>query len=657
MTDFYQLRTELEVKLETLEGVLNRLAKLAETRAYPSLYYLQNELAAHKIRLRGDLVFTVGIVGQIKAGKSTLADVLFFGGRDVLPTGPTPTTSALTQIDFRATKGDAAVIHYYTAEDWKRIEDIAEKWQREKRPFGSDDDVAAKGCAEMVERVRRARLDLTAYLGAHKEVPLGDLATDIGPTNPTAVLIHHIQLYTSERLLEGYRVVDTPGLNDTVFSREKITRDSLHGADCVLFLSRSNQFLDATDIDMLQTLQHMGVRNIEVLASMLDDVDGNPEPLLRDFGARLAREAGIAKSVLPVSPLLAKLSAKMARREPLSEDEEWSFGHYKLSPEELLRESHVEPLRAHLSRIVAENRLGTEKSIRSKCESLAEAVENYVKSRIHAAETILSNLEENQQEVRDELEKLKETKRALRLRVFQPEADQLLDLFQSSWKDFSDGISARINNAIDATTAIADSWGNKRDHRYAFEQHRGVLEQHLMSKSEAFRIDGQQGLTYVKLKERLAGSIAAVEKSLIVEAMEDALTSAFAQIFSDLFRSSVESAYNSGKRDEINEPAYQTISQTISEKVLKVNLKEREIILKAWRGMRSSWSATATPVKISDYQKCLRNFFDDTFEPAFEEQSRIAKMAPDERKEKTRELESELNELRDTLTIVQSAEG
>jgi hypothetical protein len=660
MTDINQLRAELETRFDSFGQVLKTLSTLGDGRPSPRLTDLQNQLEQQRARPRGALIFTISIVGQIKTGKSTLADVLFFHGRDVLPSGPTPTTAALTQIDYRATDSDVAQIHYYSAEDWRRIEELAAKFAGERKLFGSDeDDPVARGCAEIVERIRKARIDARAWLGTRQDVPLADLARHIGPNSDHAALIHHIQLYTSEPLLEGFRVVDTPGLNDTVFSREKITRDSLNAADCVLFLSKASQFLDATDVGMLQTLADLGVQQHEVLASMFDQAEGDPAELLRDFQARLAREAGLQRAVLPASPLLAKLHAKLSRSDQMNEDEVWYLEHPRRTPEQLLAESRIEPLRQHIHELVASARQTMAETLRRRCDSLAKAIANLIKQAIRQNEIRLENLQENEEAIKEELAKLDATRRVLRMKVLQPHADQVLRKFQSSWKDFADGIEARIKKSIDDVSAVPDKWGNKNKHQRVLDRNRKVLDDHFARRESQLSMDGEQELTYLALKNRVAHTIEAepVATPLIVEALTDHLASSMAQILSELFAGAAGTAYNPDKISTTNEPAYQTMTETISGTSFKVNLSEREKILKAWRDLRTKWAAAASnPVTPTEFQRQLSGFFETIFDPAFDSEVRRANLGPEEKKAKLAELQRDLNDLRAALDVVESPE-
>ena len=61
----------------------------------------------------------LGIVGEVKAGKSSFLNALLFEGEDILPKAPTPMTAALTKIGYSETP--SAKIHFYSKTDWNTI--------------------------------------------------------------------------------------------------------------------------------------------------------------------------------------------------------------------------------------------------------------------------------------------------------------------------------------------------------------------------------------------------------------------------------------------------------------------------------------------------------------------------------------------------------
>ena len=61
----------------------------------------------------------LGVIGRVKAGKSSLLNALVFGGNDILPKAATPMTAALTVLQYGTeTKAD---VEFFTEKD---IEDI-----------------------------------------------------------------------------------------------------------------------------------------------------------------------------------------------------------------------------------------------------------------------------------------------------------------------------------------------------------------------------------------------------------------------------------------------------------------------------------------------------------------------------------------------------
>ena len=71
----------------------------------------------------------IGIVGEVKAGKSSFLNSLIFDGDQVLPKAATPMTAALTKINY--SENPIAKIHYYTKDDWDGICRMAKSYDEE----------------------------------------------------------------------------------------------------------------------------------------------------------------------------------------------------------------------------------------------------------------------------------------------------------------------------------------------------------------------------------------------------------------------------------------------------------------------------------------------------------------------------------------------
>ena len=82
-----------------------------------------NYLENYKRLESEDKILTIGIVGQVKAGKSSFLNALFFNSSDILPKAATPMTAALTKI--RYSENISAKVHFFSKSDFETIENGA----------------------------------------------------------------------------------------------------------------------------------------------------------------------------------------------------------------------------------------------------------------------------------------------------------------------------------------------------------------------------------------------------------------------------------------------------------------------------------------------------------------------------------------------------
>ena len=65
----------------------------------------------------------IGVVGQVKAGKSSFLNTLLFGGNEILPKASTPKTATLTKMEY--SEENIIQIEYYSPDEWEVLEDNA----------------------------------------------------------------------------------------------------------------------------------------------------------------------------------------------------------------------------------------------------------------------------------------------------------------------------------------------------------------------------------------------------------------------------------------------------------------------------------------------------------------------------------------------------
>ncbi|WP_395303190.1 dynamin family protein [Pectobacterium polonicum] len=244
----------------------------------------------------------IGIMGQVKAGKSTFLNTLLFDGRPILPEAATPKTANLTRIGYG--EQHSLQVEYYSKEEWQQIAAQAQQ---------SSSSDSHKVARELLEMSAHAGINLAAHwqkvasLDKNTEIVLADNISDLqgllntytGNDGQLTPLVKSTTLTLPDETLKGFEVVDTPGMNDPVQSRSQKTRDYMANCDVVFFLSRCSQFLDDADIRLLgEQLPSKGVKRLVLVAGQYDSVildDGY------DRGSLAETENNIQKRLLRIA--------------------------------------------------------------------------------------------------------------------------------------------------------------------------------------------------------------------------------------------------------------------------------------------------------------------------------------------------------------------
>lgn len=270
-------------------------------------------------------IFQLGIVGQMKTGKSSFLNEYLFG-EEILPTAATPMTAALTLIKY-ADK-DEAVIEFYNKDDWNAIEENDKKYKKEYerakkeardeaekkgRSFNEqgfkfeDVDSTLKGSHEIYKNFQEKGLSRD-LLGEKRTIKitdkkniLEDLREYVGSKGKYTPLVKMTTLYINDDRIKDYIIVDTPGTNDPIISRGQKTKEFLGKCDYIVFLSYSSQFLDNNDNAYIkEQLPSEGKKDILILASkfdnqlsqesVFDDADGDIKVAYEEERRKLSRK-------------------------------------------------------------------------------------------------------------------------------------------------------------------------------------------------------------------------------------------------------------------------------------------------------------------------------------------------------------------------------
>jgi len=264
------LDAKIKTKLMRLESELER-----HSGRFPehinSIADLEKDFLSELQRIESDEQYlSIGIMGQVKAGKSSFLNALLFDGKPILPEAATPKTANLTRISYG--EHPQLTVHYYSPEEWANFTlDAASE----------SEGVRARVARDLLEMVRLHGVDPVETISRRQEEfsaasldeLMGRLNDYVGENGRYTALVKFTEILLPLPELEGFEIIDTPGMNDPVPSRTQKTRDYMAKCDVVFFLSRCSQFLDQSDMDLLaQQLPAKGVKRMVLVAGQFDGV-------------------------------------------------------------------------------------------------------------------------------------------------------------------------------------------------------------------------------------------------------------------------------------------------------------------------------------------------------------------------------------------------
>ncbi|WP_194151199.1 dynamin family protein [Helicobacter pylori] len=275
----------------------------------------------------------VGIIGRVKAGKSSLLNALIFEGVEVLPKAATPMTASLTILKYA--QNLSAEVEFYSPKDIAELENEHERYvrefnrivgeevkrQKEKQSlsnrakegfknFGNklnrnkNPEAAPKervlSDEEILEKARRIAKNtlnedtklVSSYDQYKKMKKSGSLNTEnldphiqansleelnqkllqfVGADGKFMPCTKAVQISLNNPNLKDLEVIDTPGINDPIVSREERTKALLKDCDVVFVISPSNQFLTDSDMSLFDRVSNKeGLQEIYFVASQAD---------------------------------------------------------------------------------------------------------------------------------------------------------------------------------------------------------------------------------------------------------------------------------------------------------------------------------------------------------------------------------------------------
>ncbi|WP_164869882.1 dynamin family protein [Helicobacter pylori] len=312
------------------QGLQERAKPFMSENAVIKTEELEKTLKGMQAENRG---LKVGIIGRVKAGKSSLLNALIFEGVEVLPKAATPMTASLTILKYAKTL--SAEVEFYSPKDIAELENEHERYvrefnrivgeevkkQKEKQSlsnrtkegfrnvgnkFGRNksDEAAPKErvlsdeeIVKKAERIAKSELEkdiklVSSYDQYEKMKKSGLLNTEnldpriqanslqelnqkllqfVGANGKYMPCTKAVQISLNNPNLKDLEVIDTPGVNDPIVSREERTKALLKDCDVVFIISPSGQFLTDSDMSLFDRVSNKeGLQEIYFVASQAD---------------------------------------------------------------------------------------------------------------------------------------------------------------------------------------------------------------------------------------------------------------------------------------------------------------------------------------------------------------------------------------------------
>ncbi len=321
-------KSALIEKVIEKQGLQEKAGPFISENAVIKTEELEKTLKGMQAENRG---LKVGIIGRVKAGKSSLLNALIFEGKDVLPKAATPMTASLTILKYA--QNLSAQAQFYDEKDIEELKRDHERYEKKfkeivieevkkleekqqgllnkvkgvmggiSKAFSKDHEapkqkiLSPEEIRERAQKIAKNELDNDAKLSASHDqfermkksglTNTKDLETSIqadsleelnqklyqfvGKEGKFMPYTKAVQISLNNPNLKDLEIIDTPGVNDPIVSREQRTKALLKECDVVFVISPSNQFLTGSDMDLFDRVSKKeGIQRVYFVASQAD---------------------------------------------------------------------------------------------------------------------------------------------------------------------------------------------------------------------------------------------------------------------------------------------------------------------------------------------------------------------------------------------------
>lgn len=381
-----------------------------------------------------DDVLTLGVIGQMKCGKSTFLNAFVFGDT-VLPSATTPMTAALSVITYGENK--KLIAEFYTPDEWAEQKLQASR-SLDEVSGNAMEESKIKAAKELVAKSANLPGNIDLYLGKSQEDTFENLKEYVGADGRFVSITKSVTIHYPHEYLKGVEIVDTPGFNDPIVSREERTKEFLKKADVVLLMLYASRAFDSTDRAILfKNVRQCGIGKVLIGVNKYDIPYGNGETEtqiianVKEQIAKACSEAGddtMSALVTENDPILLSAEMSLLSQLPMSkiQDSE-SFLHswkiacdnFEISSQiEMAAKSRINYLIEAVKRIIEREKM--EVLLRKPSNAIKAAAQNKkeeIEHQIREVQNLISNLKQPDEELEESKAKLEKAERRLQKKI------------------------------------------------------------------------------------------------------------------------------------------------------------------------------------------------------------------------------------------------
>ena len=483
--------------MDLLKEIWERKQRLLQLLQRAKEYgWIDDATLRAEIKRAEEQKLTIGVIGQMKAGKSTFLNSFIFGDT-ILPAATSPMTASLSYITYGPEK--KLVAEFYTPDEWAELRNTAQlpiEEGQESTAQGSK----IKAAQELVAKAGKIS-QLNSFLGKTKEDSFSNLIDYVGADGKYIAITKAVTLYYPLEYLKGVEIVDTPGFNDPIVSREERTRQFLKQADVSLLLLYAGRVFDASDRDILfKDVRNCGIGKILIGVNKYDinvaqgetpaEITQNTEQALRQAAYEI-QDDSISEMLNETHPIPFSAEMALLSKLPMSriQADEVLLHHYKRccetfevsSQSELYERSLVESLNEAVRNVIERDKA---EILLRKPVNMVQAAGSKLLSDVQTALTLAESqvkvLEMPDHELEDREEQLAKAERKVNRKI---------DSLHGSLEEIIVEVTSRFRNKVeDALDKVIDQSGQRTEKIGFFGRGRDAAASYIQDQFTLFEI-------------------------------------------------------------------------------------------------------------------------------------------------------------------------